>query len=408
MTTQPEPNQPQAGEDLRDTAIGVQQWLDANPDMLDDPNEETGSTLRSDIESLAGFALADWNRRAPTGGENGEPVAKVVADAEHYLSFAHHGREIVRGLLNALHTEARKPIPAGWSPTPISAANHAERLCVEDLELAGAALSEWAQEHLSKGYGVSLTVREVARLIAGVKASCASAQPAADKVRRDTEKSCETEPVRQSGLPSAEQGDRSANTSADVPVGAAGGSVSTQSSAGASSSLRSRVQKALTPPTAFADRRSLPATNGAQGEEDYIDVDAEDRRSMSLEALVAAADSQPVTVAGEEDGQIPDWVSGIEVIDVACDRAGVRPLKAEQARIVHHILNAQDERIKGLTAERDALRGRAERYMTAVGRYYTDCHGRVKKTPKHDDPRTAEFRLADDMLRAALTQEAGQ
>jgi len=66
-----------------------------------------------------------------------EPAAKIVADAEHYLSFA--------------------------------PANHAERLSAEDLNLTASALSEWAWDHLSRGYGCSFTVREVSRLIAAVR-----------------------------------------------------------------------------------------------------------------------------------------------------------------------------------------------------------------------------------------------
>jgi len=76
--------------------------------------------------------------------------------------------------------EGDRPQGAGWSKPPTVEGPHPERLSAADLKLTGSVLSEWAWDCLSKGYGVTLTVREAARLIAAVRESVApSPTPAA-------------------------------------------------------------------------------------------------------------------------------------------------------------------------------------------------------------------------------------
>lgn len=62
--------------------------------------------------------------------------------------------------------ETDKPVGAGWSRVPETDADHSERLSPDELAKLGAGVSEWAYNHLARGYAVSLTVREVKRLIA--------------------------------------------------------------------------------------------------------------------------------------------------------------------------------------------------------------------------------------------------
>lgn len=108
-----------------------------------------------------------------------------------------YGAEVISGqvsvvgealhlLLDAARAEGcqvsmERPPGAGWSAVPTQEAAHPERLSAEELRLTGAALSEWAWDHLAKGYGTNLTVREVSRLIQAVKATVETAAPSSDR-----------------------------------------------------------------------------------------------------------------------------------------------------------------------------------------------------------------------------------
>ena len=60
------------------------------------------------------------------------------------------------------------PVGAGWSAVPKDEAAHDERLTADELATLGNSISEWAYNHLAKGYAVSLTVREMKRILAAL------------------------------------------------------------------------------------------------------------------------------------------------------------------------------------------------------------------------------------------------
>ncbi|SFV31425.1 hypothetical protein SAMN05216456_1337 [Devosia crocina] len=122
-----------------------------------DAKEAIGSTELKEHRAQGGVRVTDEMVQA----------AMMKADELDFHLDDTDARELVAAALSALEPVAAEP--AAWAgkmvKLPDWEASHNERLSAEHLMLAGYVLGDYAYGNLAMGYGVTVTVREVGRLI---------------------------------------------------------------------------------------------------------------------------------------------------------------------------------------------------------------------------------------------------
>ena len=142
-----------------------------------------------------GVGLCKWNTEFPMPEPTHAPeaVASIttrrdqafINDMIYMLDGPEQREAQAKPLDLPAQDEVERPKGAGWSTPPETEADHDERLTKAELKALGLGVSEWAYNHLSKGYAVSLTVREVKRLLATAAIAALDPHRAGDDALRE-------------------------------------------------------------------------------------------------------------------------------------------------------------------------------------------------------------------------------